>query len=70
MEEYTVSYLKCQSCSGKIHCDQCSREIEALLLRDPRVRGVRADLNRHMVRLEADPALAEEILDDAGLFID
>ena len=70
MEEYTVSYLKCQSCSGKIHCDQCSRDIEALLLRDPRVRAAEADLNRRVIRLETDPHQAEEILDDAGLFID
>lgn len=69
MEEYTVTYLKCQSCSGKIHCDQCSREVEEQLLRDPGVQAAQVDLNRHVVRLEADPAEAEDILDDAGLFI-
>ena len=70
MEEYVVTYLKCQFCSGKIHCDQCSREVEERLLRTPGVQAAQVDLNHHMVRLEAEPEEAEEILDDAGLFID
>ncbi len=71
MEEflYTVTYMKCQSCSARSHCGQCSRELEPVLAASPGVETAFLDLEHKTVRLTAqseDAAL--DALDDAGIF--
>ena len=73
MEEfvYTVTYMKCQSCSAKNHCGQCSRELEPLLADSPGVAAASLDLEHKTARLTArseDAAL--DALDDAGIVPD
>ena len=31
---YTITYLKCQSCTAKFHCDDCAVEIQERLLKE------------------------------------
>lgn len=67
---YTITYLKCQSCTAKIHCDACADEIEERLLKE----GVRAaiDLPNRAARVET-PMDEDELLDlmeEIGVFAD
>lgn len=71
MEEfvYTVTYMKCQSCSAKNHCGQCSRELEPFLAARSGVEAAVLDLEHKTARLTArDEDAALDALDDAGIF--
>ena len=71
MEEfcYTVTYMKCQSCSARSHCGQCSRELEPVLSAAPGVEVACLDLEHKTARLVArDEDAALDALDDAGIF--
>ena len=68
---YTVTYMKCQSCTARSHCGQCSRELEPELTANPGVEAAFLDLEHKTARLTAqneDAAL--DALDDAGIFPD
>ena len=68
---YTVTYMKCQSCTARSHCGQCSRELEPELTASPGVEAAFRDPAPRTARLTAhneDPAL--DALDDAGIFPD
>ena len=68
---YTVTYLKCQSCSAKSHCDQCSREVLAQLLGCPGVEDAFLDLGQKLARVSgSDEDRLLDALDDVGLFTD
>ena len=66
---YTVTHLKCQSCSGRSHCAQCSAEVEESLRRAG-VAEAAVDLSRKLVRVGGgeEEALLDA-LDDAGLLV-
>ena len=71
MEEfcYTVTSMKCQSCSARSHCGQCSRELEPVLSAAPGVEAASLDLEHKTARLVArDEDAALDALDDAGIF--
>lgn len=68
---YTVTYMKCQACSAKNHCGQCSRELEPALAASPGVEAAFLDLEHKTARLTArDEDAALDALDDAGIFPD
>lgn len=66
---YTITYMKCQSCSAKNHCDQCSGEVARDLLLRPGVAAVALDLREKVIRISGgDEDLLLDALDDMGLF--
>ena len=68
---YPVTYLKCQTCDAKIHCDRCSKELEESLMRSWAVESVKLDLQRKLVYItgeDEDDLL--DALDDLGIFTD
>ena len=68
---YTVTYLKCQSCSAKNHCDQCSGEVHEALLRQAGVEAAEVDLNQKRLRITGDDEdTLLDALDDCGVFVD
>ena len=68
---YTITYMKCQSCSAKNHCRQCSDEVARDLLRQPGVSSVELDLSQKVIRIGGlDEDLLLDTLDDAGIFAD
>lgn len=66
---YEFSYIKCQSCPGKSHCQQCEDELTAAL--DPTFPGIRVSINEKRIDLTTDMDEDEviEYLEDEGLFI-
>ena len=72
IHQMSVQYPTCQTCQAKIHCDQCSRELEDRLLRMDEIS--RADLNLITkiitVETDLDADDLEAVLEDIGLFVD
>lgn len=66
---YEFSYVKCQSCPGKSHCQQCENElIQALEVTFP---GISVSINEKKIQLTSDMEEDDviEYLEDEGLFI-
>ena len=59
------SYLPCQSCVGKNHCNQCGEEIRQALLAMAGVADVELDVPARKLRLFLDGADPEDIIDRA-----
>ena len=68
---YDVTFLKCQSCDAKIHCDRCSEEAAEKLLRHAGVSAVRLDLKKKTVTIAGDDEdVLLDALDNEGIFAD
>lgn len=71
--EYSITYLKCQSCTAKIHCDQCADELCQRLLKEPYIRDVSIDIPKRSMHMDAPGADEMDLLDlleEIGLFAD
>ena len=68
---YGVTYMKCQTCDAKIHCDRCSKELEESLMRSWAVESVKLDMNKKLVYITGEDE--DDLLDalyDLGIFTD
>lgn len=71
--EYTITYLACQSCTAKIHCEKCADELTERLQKQSGVADVRIDIPARRMSLQADGLDEMDLLDmleDAGIFAD
>lgn len=69
---HSFSYLKCQSCHKRTECEQCQAQIERMLLRLDGVKSVCVNIVQKQMTLDAggaDPDDIEELLEDAGIFL-
>ena len=68
----SITYLSCQTCQAKIHCEDCGRRLEDTLANMDGISCIRVDLANH--RLVADATLClddfAELLEEHGLFSD
>ncbi|MGN0978576.1 MAG: heavy-metal-associated domain-containing protein [Faecousia sp.] len=69
--KYAFTYLDCQQCRERIHCDDCEKRLTEALLR---LRGIRsADIQMATKCLSVDTDLdadtLEEALEDLGIFV-
>ena len=67
---YTITTIKCQSCTGKTHCAACGAEAEETLRRSPAIEEITIDLSQktaHVTGGDEDAIL--NALDDAGLLV-
>ena len=70
--EGKYSYLPCESCSSKKHCEQCGRDIREAVLALPGVEDVTVDVKRRYLPIRApelDPDGLLDALDRLGVFI-
>jgi len=70
--EYTFTYLTCQACNAKIHCDDCAVSLRERFLKEPGISAVEIDMPNHRIVLSfssIDEDDLEEVLEDAGVFI-
>lgn len=65
--ELKYSYLPCNFCVGKNHCEQCAQEVCDMLLGLPGVTGARSKVGKHEKRLIIDlaPDADEDAIFDA-----
>ena len=70
--EYEITFLNCQSCSAKIHCDDCAATLkERLALRG--MREIEIDIPKKQLSLVAEDMDEFDLLDlleDLGIFAD
>lgn len=72
--EYTCqySYLPCQFCVGKNHCEQCGEDIRRSLLGFEGVEDVTMDVPNRRLTLSLNGADPDDIIDQAdalGVFL-
>lgn len=71
--EFEITYLACQSCTAKIHCEHCGAELAERLSKRVSANNICIDIpNRHMT-LQSDQSDEGDLLDameDIGLFAD
>lgn len=71
--EYAITYLACQSCTAKIHCEKCAAELTERLQKQRGVSDVQIDIPARRMSLQADGLDEMDLLDmleDAGIFAD
>ena len=71
--EYAITYLACQSCTAKIHCEKCAAELTERLQKQCGVSDVQIDIPARRMSLQADGLDEMDLLDmleDAGIFAD
>ena len=71
--EYAITYLACQSCTAKIHCEKCAAELTERLQKQRGVSDVQIDSPARRMSLQADGLDEMDLLDmleDAGIFAD
>ena len=68
----SMTYLTCQTCQAKIHCEECGKRLEETLQSLDGIRRIKIDLANQ--RLEADSSLSvddfAELLEEHGIFSD
>ena len=70
---YTITYLSCQACSQRVHCEQCQEQIAEMLLRIRGVQSAQVNMAAKTMHIEFEGIDAddiEEILENAGVFVD
>lgn len=71
--EYAITYLACQSCTAKIHCEKCAAELTERLQKQRGVTDVQIDIPARRISLQTDGLDEMDLLDmleDAGVFAD
>ena len=68
--QISFTYLPCQSCSAKIHCDQCSDLVAASLINMQGVASAAVDMVKKQLTVSGTMDLdeLEERLEDLGVF--
>ena len=66
----SISYLACQTCHTKVHCDECEKRLEEALMRMQGVNAAVVQMAVKQVQMDSslDMAALEEALEDVGLF--
>ena len=68
---YRIQYLKCQSCSAKVHCGECAKEITSYLMKEHGFNKVELNLEAKQILVHAENMTEDMIMDcleDAELF--
>ena len=69
---FKISYISCQNCQAKVHCDECEKRLEEAIMRLSGVYG--ASLQIANKTLLVDGQLNEDTLvdalEDSGIFVE
>lgn len=67
---YKISYIACQSCQSKVHCDECEKRLEEAIMRLSGVHGASVQLSRKtlLVDGQTDEDTLLDALEDIGIF--
>lgn len=70
---YAFTYLSCQSCVAKIHCEKCQDEIADILRARPGVTAAEVNIPARTMTVTcddaADPDDIEDAMDAIGVFL-
>ena len=68
---YDFSFVNCQSCSAKIHCEDCGTNLEERIAKTPGVERVSIDIQNKRIHLSTNGLDEDELLDfleEVGIF--
>lgn len=71
--EFEITYLACQSCTAKIHCERCGADLVERLLKKGGAATICIDIPKRHMTLQSDHWDEMDLLDameDIGLFAD
>ncbi len=68
----TFKFLACQTCSAKIHCDQCGEEVVSKLRQHGITGSIDLNMNAKAIAVDTDMDIddLEILLEDLGLLVD
>ena len=69
---YTFTYLPCQTCTAKIHCEQCQDTIAAAVCRLDGVQSAQVSIPEKTMRITGngiDEEAMEDAMDAIGVFL-
>lgn len=72
VQTYRFTYLSCQSCVAKIHCEQCQGQIADILKDQPGVTDAEVNIPAQVMTVThdgADPDDLEDAMDAIGVFL-
>ena len=61
--EFGFSYLKCQSCTAKIHCEACRDELEERLGKTRGIDDISIDIQNKHLAIHTDAFEEDDLLD-------
>ena len=69
---FSISYMACQTCQSKIHCDECEKRLEEAMMRLSGVRGASLQMAKKELLIDADISKEDlaDALEDLGIFAD
>ena len=70
--QYAFTYLPCQTCTAKIHCEQCQADIARKLLEIDGVAAAEVNVPQRLIRIDstgADPDEIDDEMDAIGVFL-
>ena len=69
--KFNVSYFACQTCTAKIHCDECEQSLVEALMRRRGINAAHLHIAKNEIHVESvlDEDDVEELLEDVSLFV-
>ena len=68
---FSITYLACQSCHAKVHCDECEKRLEDALMQMQGINGASVQMGPKQILVDGtmDADDLEEVMEDFGIFI-
>ncbi len=67
---FSVTYMACQTCQSKVHCDECEARLEEAMMRLSGVRSASLQIAKQELLVNAEQSEDDllDALEDLGIF--
>ena len=67
---FKISYIGCQSCQAKVHCDECEKRLIDAIMRLSGIHSASVQMARKALLVDGqlDEATLVDALEDIGIF--
>ena len=69
---FKISYISCQNCQAKVHCDECEKRLEEAIMRLSGIHGasLQIAIRTLLVDGQMDEDTLVDALEDIGIFVE
>ena len=69
---FKISYISCQTCHAKVHCDECEKRLEDAIMRLSDVHGASLQIANKTLLVDGqmDEDALVDALEDIGIFVE
>ena len=69
---FKISYISCQTCHAKVHCDECEKRLEDAIMRLSGVHGASMQIANKTLLVDGqmDGDALVDALEDIGIFVE